>query len=304
MSEIGNRDYLDPAVISRLSRIALMSRHPMLGSISGIHKSAARGSSVEFAEYRKYTPGDDIRHIDWQVFGRTDKFFIKEFEADTNLRCVIIFDTSNSMAFEAEHGTKFDYARRLAATMAYMLVQQGDMVGLTTFNENTILEVPAKSSPVHMKTIFETLDQSAPTGKTELCQTLHDMAEKIPSRALVVVISDFFTEPEELMSAFGHLRFRKHDVTAFHLLDKREIDFDFDRPIRFQDLESSFDMVTDPSIISSGYRGALDQYLVAMQKGCRQSGIDYQRVITSSDYEKILASFLLERVNLNKAGKR
>jgi len=301
---IESQAFFDPAAVSRLSRISLSARHPMLGGVSGQHKSAARGSSVEFAEYRKYVPGDDIRYVDWRVFGRTDKFFIKEFEADTNLRCYLIMDTSSSMAFEADHGTKFDYARRMAATLGYLLIKQGDAVGLTTFDEKRVHEIPAKTSPTHVKTMFDILGKVEPKGATEIVQTLHDMAEKISSRALVIVISDFFQEIEPLLDGFQHMRYRNHDVTVFHLLDKQEVDFDFDRPIRFKDMESTFDMVTDPSVIGRGYREALDNYLAAFQKGCRQSGVDYQRVTTDTDYEKVLSSFLLERIGMKGKSKR
>jgi uncharacterized protein (DUF58 family) len=298
------RDFLDSGVLSRLSRIVLNARQPMLGTVTGIHKSAARGSSVEFAEYRKYVPGDDIKHIDWQVYARSDRFYIKEFEADTNLRCYIVLDCSASMQFEGEHGSKFDYARKLAATLAYMLVHQGDGVGLTAFNDKVCEDIPPRRSPTHLKSIFDIMGKMTPTGKSAIVDTIHKLAEKISRRAFVIVFSDLFTDIDPLLDAFQHMRFRKHDLSVFHLLDQQEVDFEFDRPIRFVDMESSFDLITDPSMIKGGYRKALDQYLEAMQKGCREFGVDYQRVITSADYEKVLSSFLLERVNRKKSGRK
>jgi len=297
-------DFLDPKVIARLNRISITARQPMLGSVTGMHKSAARGSSVEFAEYRKYVPGDDIRYIDWRVYGRTDKFFIKEFEADTNLRCYLIMDTSASMGFEAQSGTKFDYARNLAAHLAYVLAQQGDAVGMTTFSDKLVHDIPARRSPLHLRLILDTITKVRPQGQTELVQTIHDLAEKISSRALVVVISDLFTEVDALLDSFQHMRFRKHDLAVFHLLDDQELSFGFDRPIRFQDMESSFSLVTDPSVIKSNYLEAVDTYLKSMQRGCRQFGVDYQRISTDTPFEKILSSFLLERVNRAKKGRR
>lgn len=297
-------DFLDPKVIARLNRISVTARQPMLGSVTGMHKSAARGSSVEFAEYRKYVPGDDIRHIDWRVYARSDKYFIKEFEADTNLRCYLIMDTSASMGFAAADGTKFDYARKLAAHLAYVLIQQGDAVGLTTFGEKMVHDIPSRRSPLHLRLILDTIMKVKPVGKTELVQTIHDLAEKISSRALVVVISDLFTEVEPLLDCFQHMRFRKHDLAIFHLLDDQELSFGFDRPIRFQDMESSFSLVTDPSVIKSNYLDAVDNYLRAMQRGCREFGVDYQRISTDTPFEKILSSFLLERVNMAKKGQR
>ena len=304
MAEFTQRDFLDSGVLSRLSRIVLNARQPMLGTVTGIHKSAARGSSVEFAEYRKYVPGDDIKHIDWQVYARSDRFYIKEFEADTNLRCYIVLDCSASMQFEGEHGSKFDYARKLAATLAYMLVHQGDGVGLTAFNDKVCEDIPPRRSPTHLKSIFDIMGKMTPTGKSAIVDTIHKLAEKISRRAFVIVFSDLFTDIDPLLDAFQHMRFRKHDLSVFHLLDQQEVDFEFDRPIRFVDMESSFDLITDPSMIKGGYRKALDQYLEAMQKGCREFGVDYQRVITSADYEKVLSSFLLERVNRKKSGRK
>ena len=304
MADNSHRDLLDPGLIARLSNLDLNARQAMLGTVTGMHKSAARGSSVEFAEYRKYVPGDDIKHIDWRVFARSDKFFIKEFEADTNLRCHLVVDTSGSMGFEAAHMRKFDFARKLAAHIAYLLIQQGDAVGLTTFTERAVHDIPARRSPTHLNTILRTLADVAPMGKTELVETIHTLAERISGRALVILISDLFTEVEPLLDGFQHMRYRKHDLAIFHLLDDQELSFDFDRPIRFQDMESTFSMVTDPSVIKSNYLDAVENYLNAMRRGCREFGVDYQRVSTDTDFEKVLTSFLLERINFAKQGKR
>jgi len=268
----------------------------MSGGVTGIHKSATRGSSVEFAEYRKYVPGDDIKHVDWQVYARTDRFYMKEFEADTNLRCYIVLDCSNSMSFSTDHGSKFEYARRLAATLAYILVHQGDSVGLLCFADGAVRDIPPRRAPSHLKHIFDTLGDVKPAGKTELVQTIHDLAERIAQRALVIVLSDCFTEVPPLLDCFQHMRFRKHDLAVFHLLDRQELDFEFDRPIRFMDIEGTFSMVTDPSVVQGGYRRELDRYLESMKLGCREFGVDYRRVLTDTDYEKVLAAFLLQRM--------
>ena len=296
MAYVDSRAFLDAAVLARLSRLTLSARGPMNGSVTGIHKSATRGSSVEFAEYRKYVPGDDIKHVDWQVYARTDRFYMKEFEADTNLRCTIVLDSSASMSFDAGHGSKFDYARRLAATLAYLLVHQGDSVGLLCFADGAVRDIPPRHTPSHLKHIFDTLSDVTPGGKTDMVQTIHDLAERIRQRALVIVLSDCFTEIPPLLDCFQHMRFRKHDLAVFHLLDRQELNFDFDRPIRFVDIEGSFNMITDPSIIQSGYRQELDRYLETLKLGCREFGVDYRRVVTDTDYEKVLAAFLLQRM--------
>ncbi|MDE0837914.1 MAG: DUF58 domain-containing protein [Kiritimatiellae bacterium] len=299
-----NMDLVDSAVLARLSRLAVQARVPMSGSINGIHRSATRGSSVEFAEYRKYVPGDDIKNLDWRVYARTDRFYIKEFEADTNLRCCIILDTSASMGFAGDHGSKFDYARRLAATLAYLLAHQGDAVGLLSFAEKTLTDIPPRNSASHLRHIFDTLKTIEPKGGSEIVQTLHEAAERVSQRALVVVISDLFTDPTELLDGFQHMRFRKHDLAVFHLLDPQELAFSFDRPIRFVDMESSFSMITDPSIIETDYRHAIQQYLDTVTRGCREFNVDYQRVLIDTDYEKTLASFLLQRAGKSAAGGR
>ena len=296
MATTSHSHILDSAVLGRLSRLSLTARLPMIGAVSGAHKSALRGSSVEFAEYRKYVPGDDIRRLDWRVFGRTDRFYMKEFEADTNLRCVFLLDCSGSMRFESRHGPKFDYARRLTATLAYLLALQGDAVGLQCFTDRVIRDIPPRHTPSHLRSVLDTIAELTPTGRTSIVDTLHAAAERVRQRALIIVISDFFTPVDALLLGFQHMRFRKHDVAVFHLLDPQELSFEFDRPIRFTDMEGSAGILTDPSIIRSGYRSELDRYLADIRHGCREFNIDYHRIRTDMDYEKVLAEFLLQRL--------
>ncbi|MFO7871819.1 MAG: DUF58 domain-containing protein [Kiritimatiellia bacterium] len=295
MARVGDREFLDSSVLARLSRLTVNARIPMIGTVSGVHRSAHRGSSVEFAEYRKYVPGDDTRHVDWHVYARSDRFFVKEFEADTNLRCYIVLDASGSMSFGAGGKTKFDYARRAAATLAYLMMHQGDAVGLLSFAEKTVRDIPPRNAPSHLKNIFDSLAETRPSGETGIIGTLHDLAEKFKQRGMVIVFSDFFAELPALMDSFQHMRFRNHDLAVFHLLDRQEIDFRFDRPIRFVDMEGGPAMITDPSIVRDGYRRELDAYLAGIKKGCEEFAVDYHRVLTDSDYEKVLAEFLLQR---------
>ncbi|MBI3415526.1 MAG: DUF58 domain-containing protein, partial [Verrucomicrobia bacterium] len=202
----------------------LMARFPMEGTVSGHHKSPHRGSSVEFAEYRNYVPGDDIRRLDWRVFGRTDRFYMKEFEAETNLRCYLVLDCSASMGFAGKHGRKIDLAKRLIASLAYLTVHQGDAASLICVGEKTVHEIPPRRNPAHLQTILEILEPVEPRGETGLVSVLHDLAEKVRRRALIIVFSDFFCDPEALMSCFQHLRFQKHDLAVFHLLDRMELE--------------------------------------------------------------------------------
>jgi len=297
MADEHARDFLDPAVLARLMRQQLVTRFPMEGSVSGHHKSPHRGSSVEFAEYRNYVPGDDLRRLDWRVFGRTDRFYMKEFEADTNLRCYLVLDTSASMSFTGKHGSRLDYAKKIAASLAYLTIQQGDAAGLVCVGEKKTIEIPAKRNPAHLQLIFDTLEQVEAKGTTNIVQALHDLAEKTRRRALIIVLTDGFEDAETLLNCFQHLRFQKHDLVLFQLLDRMEIDFQFDRPVRFNDLESSFNLVTEPNSIRDEYLAQLHRHLKRLKEGCNQFNADYRQVILDQDYEKLLADFLSERAS-------
>jgi uncharacterized protein (DUF58 family) len=291
---------LDPQVLSRLMAQPLLSRFPMEGSISGQHKSPHRGSSVEFAEYRKYVPGDDLRRLDWRAYGRFDRFYVKEFEADTNLRCCLILDTSGSMEFGSTGVTKIEYARRLAGSLAYVAVQQGDAVGLTCIAETIVRTVPPRRTPSHLRGLFDILENAQRHGDTQLVSRLHELAETLGQRALVVIVSDLFVEPALLRKAFELLRFRKHDVAVFRLLDPLELGFRFQRPMRFLDLEGGPAVFAEPNEIIDRYQKALGQYLEEMKAIVLTSSIDYHRVSLDENYEQVLLRFLAARA---KAGK-
>jgi uncharacterized protein (DUF58 family) len=293
--------WLDSQVLNRLMHLTLMARSPMEGSVSGLHKSPHRGSSVEFAEYRNYVPGDDIRRLDWRVFARTDRFFLKEYEAETNLRCYFVLDTSGSMKFGQAPGGKLSYAKRLIATLAYITAQQGDASGLICAMAKSAPEIPPRRNPAHLKILFDALDKAEARGETGLVAALHDLAERVRRRALVVVVSDFFCDLEPLLNCFQHLRFQKHDLAIFQLLDRAELDFQFDRPVRFVDLESSMSVVTEPSSIRDEYLRQLHLFLERLRGGCNEFGVDYRRVVTDQDYERVLADFLVERAHLAAA---
>ncbi len=300
MSEVNLAKYLDAGVLARLMAQPLLARFPMEGTVSGHHKSPHRGSSVEFAEYRNYAPGDDVRRLDWRVFARTDRFYLKEFEAETNLRCYLVLDCSGSMAFVGKHQRKLDYARRLLASLAYLIIHQGDAAGLICVNAKTFVDVPPRRNPAHLQTLINTLDQAEAEsgGETGLISALHDLADKVRRRALVVVFSDFFCDTEALLSCFQHLRFQKHDLAVFHLLDRMEVDFKFDRPVRFVDLESSLSLVTEPGLIRDQYLEQLQAFLDRIRAGCHEFHADYRRVVTDQDFERVLADFLVERARL------
>lgn len=294
--------FLDSDVLARLGAIPLEARVPMLGNVAGKHRSPHRGSSVEFAEYRKYVAGDDTRRLDWKAYARTDRHYIKEFEADTNLRAYFVVDASGSMSFGAKGPPKVDYANRIAATLAYLLVNQGDAAGLSVCHESLHLEIPPSRRPAHLENIFETLRNLEPKGETGLVDALHTIAEKIGQRALVVILSDLFLEPESFADALQHLRYRKHDISVFHLMDPQEISFDFERPHRFVDLEDGTALVAEPILVAEEYRAALRQFLATMREKCHDSNADYHLVTTDTDYEGLLREFLTTR--LQKKGKK
>ena len=291
-----DRSFLDPGVLSRLLALPLHARQAMIGSVSGKHRSPVRGSSLEFAQYRKYVPGDDTRRLDWRTWGRSDRFYIKEFEADTNLRLCLIVDASGSMGYGKEGHTRMDYARRLAGTLSYLAAQEGDAVGLWSMNAEQQKEIPSKRGALHLGMVLDALGELKPGGQTRIVESLHEAAERIPQRAMVVVISDLFVMPADLKPAMQHLRFRKHDVSVFHLLDQQEIDFEFDRPARFLDMEGGEAILADPSDIARQYRDAVRQYLTDMDDLVRTTGIDYHRVKMHEPYADVLAKYLLSRM--------
>jgi uncharacterized protein (DUF58 family) len=289
------RSFLDTAVLSRLAGFPLFARRPMLGSVSGRHPSPHRGSSVEFAEYRKYVPGDDLRRLDWRAYGRSDRFFVKEFEADTNLRLCVVLDTSGSMDYGSSGVTKLDYARRIAGALGHLALQQGDAVGLACVAGGIIRNIPPRRNPSHLMAILDVLEQARPEGQTQLVTVLHELAETISQRALVVILSDLFVDPEELRSCFQHLRFRKHDTAVFHLLDQAELRFDFRRPMRFLDMEGGPAIFAEPNEIAERYHHVVERYLAQLQQVVLESAIDYQRVTIDESYEQLLIRFLVGR---------
>jgi uncharacterized protein (DUF58 family) len=287
--------YLDADVVSRLAGVPLFARRPMHGTVSGRHASPHRGSSVEFAEYRKYVPGDDLRRLDWRAFGRSDRFYVKEFEADTNLRCCFVLDTSGSMGFGSSGVTKFDFARRIVATLGYLASQQGDAVGLACVAKKIVQQLPPRRNAAHLRLVLGMLEDAQPQSETQLAPILHELAETIRQRALVIIVSDLFIDPDILNGCFQHLRFCRHDVAVFHLLDPLELDFNFRRPMRFLDMEGGPSIFAEPNEIADRYHRALEQYLDQLKAVVLESAVDYHRVRIDEGYEPALMRFLINR---------
>src|SRR3954451_25487934 len=296
------RSFLDAGVLSRLASVPFNARRPMQGNVSGRHPSPFRGSSVEFSEYRKYVPGDDLRRLDWRAYGRSDRYFIKEFEADTNLRCCLVVDTSGSMDYGSGDVTKIEYARRIAGVLGTLALQQGDAIGLACVAAGVVRNIPPRRNPAHLTAIFDALEHAKPKGETHIASVLHELAETIRQRALIVIISDLFVEPELLRGCFEHLRFRKHDVAVFHLLDPRELNFAFRRPMRFLDMEGGPSIFAEPNEIADRYQKALGGYLESLRRVVLESAVDYHRVALDEDYEQVLMRFLVGRAR-SKGGR-
>ena len=291
----GRHNFIDTKVLARLSGLWLEARIPMLGSVSGRHRSSLRGSSLEFAEYRKYVPGDDTRRMDWRAWGRSDRYYIKEFEADTNLRLCLVVDTSGSLNFSVDDVAKIDYIRSMAGTLAYLASRQGDAVGLYGADKGFHTEIQPKRGTAHLRLVLDTLADLKAEGETGLAESLHQAAESINQRALIVVVSDLYIEPEILSGCFQHLRFRKHDVVVFHLIDQTEIDFDFDRPTRFMDLEGGVPIMADPNLIARQYQQSMSDYLSDLADVMLEAAVDYHRVNLLDPVDQVLARFLIER---------
>ena len=295
LSDRATRSFLDSGVLSRLAAVPLLARRPMVGGVSGRHTSPHRGSSVEFAEYRKYVPGDDLRRLDWRVYGRTDRNYVKEYEADTNLRLCLVVDSSGSMGYGSTGVTRMEYARRLAGTLAFLACRQGDAVGISCVADTVVRHLPPRRNPAHLRLVLDALEEVRPQHASRLPEVLHEIAETVRQRALVVILSDLFMEPEALAGALGHLRFRRHDVALFHLLDPQEIRFDFRRPTRFLDMEGGSPLFADPLDIAARYQQALAAWLQAIRAIVLEQGIDHAQVSLEEDYEKVLARFLVGR---------
>jgi uncharacterized protein (DUF58 family) len=239
--------------------------------------------------------------LDWRAYGRSDRFFVKEFEADTNLRCCLVLDTSGSMEFGSHGASKIEYARRIAGAIAHIALLQGDAVGLSCFSRGIVRNIPPRRNPAHLTAVYDVLETIRAQGETHLVQVLHELSETIRQRALCIILSDLFVEPQLLRGCFQHLRFRKHDVAVFHLLDRRELNFDFRRPMRFLDMEGGPALFVEPNEIAERYHEALGTYLDELRQVVLESAVDYHRVSIDDDFEQVLMRFLIGRIRSKAA---
>ncbi|HCY58194.1 MAG TPA: DUF58 domain-containing protein [Opitutae bacterium] len=287
-------DLIDRAAVSRFTGDPLIGTFPMEGSVSGHHRSNHKGSSVEFAEYREYSPGEDPRRLDWRVMARTDRLFLKEFEAETNLRCQFSLDCSRSMSF-GETGSKFDYGKKIIATLAYLFLLQGDAVGFNLLGSRKRSALTAKRNPVHLQTLLQLVQDAEPNQEQLLIPSLHDLAESVSMRALFVIVSDFLDEPSAIMKAIHHCRDRKHEVVLLHLFDIQELEFIFTHPTCFVDLEDGQSLLTDPSEIRKEYLFQLEKHISFLRSECLEAGSFYYKLTTNIPLSEGLDAFVSNR---------
>jgi uncharacterized protein (DUF58 family) len=287
--------FLDPAVVARLGTLELKARTIVEGFLSGLHRSPFKGFSVEFAEYRQYIPGDDLNSIDWKVFARSDRHYVKKFEEETNLDCHIVFDVSGSMGYGSGAVTKHQYAACLAASLAYLMTRQRDRVGLAAFSSRMVDMLPASARPGHLRQILLALDRLAPGEETDVAQPLHRLAETLSKRGMVVLISDLLDEPGRVIRGLKHFQFKGTDVIVFHVLDPYERTFPFDRPTRFEDPETDDHVVAVPSVARESYLKAMSALIGTYRRELGSSGIDYQLLTTDEPLEFALLAYLSTR---------
>lgn len=285
--------FLDPAVLSRIGSLDLVARTVVEGFLAGLHHSPDFGLSTDFAEHRAYMPGDDIRGIDWRAYARTDRYFVKQFEADTNTNFTVILDASASMGFSSRTVTKFDYARYLSACLAYLSAQQRDRVGLTMFSETQLSRIPPGAK--RLDVILYELDRARPGGGGSLAPSLRKVSEDLRRRSIVAVVSDFYEPPEEAARAVAQLRRRGNDVVVFHVLDPAELDFSYDGAMTILDMESGEKLSVVGDTLRDEYRGMMEQHIELVRRGMVAHGFDYVRLDTSKPLDEALFRYLVAR---------
>jgi uncharacterized protein (DUF58 family) len=299
MSELAtSRDlrFLDPAVIARLGTMELKARTVVEGFLSGLHRSPYKGFSVEFAEYRQYIPGDDLSTLDWKVYARSDRHYVKKYEEETNLEGHLLLDVSASMAYRgAAPMTKMEYGCVLAACLAFLMQRQRDATGLMAFDERIAFRLPASARPGHLNALLLGLERIQPGKRSDVGRPLHQLAEALLKRSLVVLISDLLDEPEPIIQGLRHLKFRGTDVIVFQLLDPNELTFPFRGSSRFRDLESDDEVVTEPGNIRSAYLRELAGLTLTYDRALRGAGIDYVQLDTSQPLDFALLAYLATR---------
>jgi uncharacterized protein (DUF58 family) len=299
MSHARGYRFLDPADLARVKNLSLVARGVVEGFITGLHASPYKGFSIEFAEHRKYSPGDNPRHLDWRVLGRTDRLYIKQYEEETNLRAQVLLDTSASMGYRFGSGlTKLEYACYLTAVLAQLMIRQQDAVGLTTFDTDLRLDMAPRSSPRHFDEMMHQLEAVRPGTATDLAVTLNKLADRFKRRCLIVLISDLCDDTAAVERALHHFRHKRHEVIVFHLLDKAELEFPYRELASFIDMETGEQIQVDPTYVRDDYRRRLQEFIEGYRRLCADCRIDYVMTDTSVRYDFMLSRYLTKRMQL------
>ena len=292
-SENSGTKYLDPKTLDKIKRLDVRARLVVEGFITGQHRSPYNGFAIEFAAHREYAPGDDLRHIDWKVWSKTDRLYIKEYEEETNLKCHLIVDCSKSMRYgEADGWSKFDYAATAASSVAYMMQQQQDAVGMVLFSNQIEKNFKASSHPSHLKMLFHELEKIEPDNTTDLADPFLALAAQIRQRGLVVLFSDLFIDPDELGRSLQQFRLRRHEVVVFHVMHHDELEFPFQDNTLFRGIEVDAELHTEPRALRKSYMEAVERYMTRVKKVCAAAGIDHVLLDTSKPLDGVLSSYL------------
>jgi len=290
--------FVDPGILSRVGNLELLARTVVDGFINGLHRAPFFGASIDFAEHRGYVPGDDIRRVDWRLYARTDKYFVKQYEADTNTNFTVLLDISKSMSFSSGGVTKLEYGSYLGACLAYLATKQRDRVGIITFDNEIVTNVPASAK--HFDQVLHTLDRAKAVRPGHLTVPLHRMAEFFKRRGILLLISDFYDEPDAILEAIKPLRFLGSDLIVFHVLDPQEIKFDYDDASTFEDLESGEQIPVVPQSFRAQYRQMIQDHIAALQTRFSEQRIDYALLDTSEPLDRALFSYLSSREKMGR----
>jgi len=291
---VESRTSIDPRTLAKLKGLRLRARHIVEGYVAGLHKSPYHGFSIEFAEHREYAPGDDLRYVDWKVFGRTDKVYLKQYEDETNLLCYLVLDVSESMTYKSAAAplSKLEYAQSLAAALGWLVLQQQDAVGLATFDSQLRAMIRPAGNPSHLEQLLAAMEAAVPGKKTAAGPIFHELAARLTKRGIVVILSDFFDDVAALAAGLKHFRHRRHDVVLLHVLDPAELDFPFQGPTEFKGLEEFPEVQADPLVIRRAYQRELESFRQALQQACRSERIDYSLVRTDQPLDAALMNLL------------
>jgi uncharacterized protein (DUF58 family) len=291
---------LDPHTLAKLKGLRLRARHIVEGYVAGLHKSPYQGFSIEFAEHREYAPGDDLRYVDWKVFGRTDKVYLKQYEDETNLLCYLVLDVSESMTYKSASAplSKLEYAQSLAAALGWLVLQQQDAVGLATFDSQLRAMIRPAGNPSHLEQLLAAMEAAVPGKKTAAGPIFHELAARLTKRGVVVILSDFFDDVASLAAGLKHFRHRRHDVVLLHVLDPAELDFPFQGPTEFKGLEEFPEVQADPLVIRRAYQREFSSFRQSLEQACRSERIDYFLVRTDQPLDAVLMNVLGSRQRL------